>query len=208
MSNFKKTFLDHYLKLGLGSLPKSDIDALVMHLLDQYGINESEPLAALNNQKVSELLRTTPSRVKKLRYDAALKFGANIEDQAKGKLLAALSKASIELKDKKICIIIEDSLAKNWLQGQLKTHQQLFDGSFNRELIEVDSKGFFKVLKLCFSKPLTNKFESEFNKLAQKQFTEETLKVFRELAFNFAKAAVTAVGAGAVGVFNASVRDS
>ena len=33
MSSFKKDFLDNYLKLGLGSMPKSDIDALVMHLI-------------------------------------------------------------------------------------------------------------------------------------------------------------------------------
>ena len=33
MRTFETEFLDHYLQLGLGSMPKADIDALVMHLL-------------------------------------------------------------------------------------------------------------------------------------------------------------------------------
>ena len=32
MSSFESEFLAHYLQLGLGSMPKADVDALVMHL--------------------------------------------------------------------------------------------------------------------------------------------------------------------------------
>jgi transposase len=34
-------------------------------------------------------------------------------------------------------LIIEDALAKNWLQGQLKASAQIFDHSFNTEIIKV-----------------------------------------------------------------------
>ena len=118
MANFEKEFLENYLKFGLGSMPKSDIDALVMHLLDFYGVDGSGPLSIHSNQTVSERLKTPVSKVKKMRYDAALKFGGRIEDQAMGRLLAALSKASLEPDAEKVLLIIEDSLAKNWLQGQ------------------------------------------------------------------------------------------
>lgn len=72
MSNFEEEFLDNYLKFGLGSMPKTDIDALVMHLLDLYGYDSSGPLAIHSNQTVSERLKTPVSKVKKMRYDAAL----------------------------------------------------------------------------------------------------------------------------------------
>lgn len=101
MSSFKKDFLDNYLKFGLGSMPKSDIDALVMHLIDMYGTDEPEPLLTFSNQQVSERLKTPVSKVKRMRYDAALKFGGAVEVQAKGRLLAALSNASIERMVKK-----------------------------------------------------------------------------------------------------------
>ena len=127
MANFEEEFLENYLMFGLGSMPKSDIDALVMHLLDIYGVDGTGPLAIHSNQTVSERLKTPVSKVKKMRYDAALKFGGRIEDQAMGRLLAALSKASLEPDGEKVLLIIEDSLAKNWLQGQLKIHQHIFD---------------------------------------------------------------------------------
>ena len=47
MANFEKEFLENYLKFGLGSMPKSDIDALVMHLLDLYGVDGSGPLVVV-----------------------------------------------------------------------------------------------------------------------------------------------------------------
>lgn len=184
MSNFEKTFLEYYLKLGLGSLPKSDIDALVMHLLDQYGFDGSPPLATLSNQAISERLRAPLSRIKKLRYDAALKFGANVEEQAKTKLLIALSKASIEIKSKKISLIIEDSLAANWLQGQLKAHKKTYDGSFNKEIIEVDFKGLLEVLKICFEKSLTKKLEDEWSEVFNTEITERRLKKVSESVTN------------------------
>jgi hypothetical protein len=125
MSTFESEFLDNYLKFGLGSMPKADVDALVMSLLDKYGLNGSGPLASLGNQTTSERLKTPVSKIKKLRYEAALKFGGRVEDQARGRLLAALANATLEPDGTKICLIIEDSLAKNWLQGQLKIYQHI-----------------------------------------------------------------------------------
>lgn len=58
MSTFEQEFLSNYLKFGLGSMPKSDIDALVMHLLDSYGLDGSGPLAYHSNQTVSPGLST------------------------------------------------------------------------------------------------------------------------------------------------------
>jgi hypothetical protein len=49
MVDFKTDFLENYLKFGLGSMPKSDIDALVMHLLDLYGVGGSGSLATYSN---------------------------------------------------------------------------------------------------------------------------------------------------------------
>ncbi len=106
MSEFEREFLENYLKFGLGSMSKSDIDALVMHLLDLHGLDGSSPLAIYGNQTVSERLRTPLTKIKKLRYDAALKFGGRIEDQAMGRLLAALSAASLEPDGEKKCLNI------------------------------------------------------------------------------------------------------
>lgn len=203
MSDFEKVFLDNYLKFGLGSMPKSDIDALVMHLLDVYGQNGSGPLARLSNQTVSERLKTPVSKVKKLRYDAALKFGGRIEDQAMGRLLAALSKASLEPDGEKICLIIEDSLAKNWLQGQLKIHQHIFDHSFNTEIVKVSSTGLFQVLETVFDKDELSKFKDGYEGAKKKKTAEDRVKAFKSVAQKFAESAAKTAGGGVVTVLKA-----
>jgi hypothetical protein len=203
MSSFKKDFLDNYLKFGLGSMPKSDIDALVMHLIDMYGTDEIEPLLTFSNQQVSERLKTPVSKVKRMRYDAALKFGGAVEVQAKGRLLAALSNASIEPNGKKVRIIIEDTLAKNWLQGQLKLKQQPFENSFNTEIVEVNVDGFFAVLESVFGPEQLVTFKEEYKDIQQKLDSEQRVDAFKSLAKNFAEGAAKAAGTGVVTVFKA-----
>jgi len=203
MSNFEKSFLNIYLKFGLGSLSKSDIDALVMYLLDHYGMEGSLPLASLSNQVVSERLRTPVARIKKLRYDAALKFGGRIEDQAMGRLLASLSNATLEADGNKICLIIEDSLAKNWLQGQLKIHQLIFDYSFNTEIIKVDADGLFQVLQSCFNRDALEAFKAGYDASKNKKNQYEMKKAFASVAKKFAEGAAKAAGVGVVAVLKA-----
>ena len=202
-SDFTSEFLENYLKFGLGSMPKSDVDALVMSLLDKHGYGASGPMASLSNQTVSERLRTPVVKVKKLRYDAALKFGGLVEDQAKGRLLAALANATLEPQDEKVCLIIEDALAKNWLQGQLKTHQQIFDHSFNTEIVKVSATGLFAVLETLFDKKQLQAFQKGYESAKKVQTTAERVSLFRALARQFAEGAAAAAGGGVIAIVKA-----
>jgi hypothetical protein len=202
-SDFASEFLENYLKFGLGSMPKSDVDALVMALLEKHGHGGSGPMASLSNQTVSERLRTPVARVKKLRYDAALKFGGKVEEQAQGRLLAALANATLEPQDEKICLIIEDALAKNWLQGQLKTHQQVFDHSFNTEIIKVPAAGLFALLETLFDKKQLQAFHKGYEAAKKSQRAAERVKLFKSLAREFAEGAAAAAGGGVVAIVKA-----
>lgn len=199
MNKFADEFLANYLRFGLGSMPKSDIDALVMHLIDVHGFGGAGPTSSLSNQAVSERLKTPVVKIKRLRYDAALKFGGSVEDQAKGRLLAALSKASLDLENEKICLVIEDSLAKNWLQGQLKNNRQIFDHSFNTEIIKVAAEGLFNALALAFDQAELDKFKVGYQKIKKKSDTEERQMLFKSITMKFVEGAAERAGSG---VFN------
>lgn len=203
MSDFKSEFLENYLRFGLGSMPKLDIDALIMHLLDKYGADSAGPLATHSNQTVSEKLKAPASKVKKLRYDAALKFGGRIEDQAMGRLLAALSKATLETDGDKVLLIIEDSLAKNWLQGQLKIHQHIFDYSFNTEIIKTSISGLFKVLESVFDRNEIDSFKAGYESVKKKETADERVVAFKAVAKKFAEGAAQSAGIGVVTVLKA-----
>jgi alpha-D-ribose 1-methylphosphonate 5-triphosphate synthase subunit PhnH len=199
-SSFSEDFLDNYLKFGLGSMPRADIDALVMHLLDRYGYDGCQPMAPLSNQTVSERLRTPVAKVKKLRYEAALKFGGRVEDQAMGRLLSALAIATLEPQEEKICLVIEDTLAKNWLQGQLKLHQQIFDHSFNTEIIKVSASGLFVVLEALFDKKELESFKKGYEDAKRMKDAAQCIALFKTLAKNFAEGAANAAGGGVMAV--------
>jgi hypothetical protein len=200
MSTFGSEFLDSYLKLGLGSMPKTDIDALVMFLLDKHGLRSSGPLARLSNQQASELLKTPVAKIKKLRYEAALKFGGRAEDQAMGRLLAALANATMEMQGDKICLIVEDTLAKNWLQGQLKTHQQIFDHPFSAEIVRVSADGLFRVLDSTFDKAELAAFKEGYERAKQSKTAAERSKMFKSVATKFAEGAAKSAGAAVLAI--------
>jgi len=96
-----------------------------------------------------------------------------------GHLLAALSKASLEPDGEKICLIIEDALAKNWLQGQLKIHQHIFDHSFNTEIVKVSSAGLFQVLESAFDNGEIEKFKVGYESAKNKKKAEDRVKAFK-----------------------------
>ena len=83
---FMKEFCRHYLKVGIGSLTKRDIDSLVMSLFDNYGYYEERdgnlvkglPLGSFPNQTASERLRVPVSKIRTMRYEAGLKYGGSV----------------------------------------------------------------------------------------------------------------------------------
>ena len=193
---FESEFLENYLKVGLGGLSKKDTEALVMYLLDKYGLDDESPLSSASNQEVSALLKTPVNKVKQLRYEAGLKYSGSIEDQAKARLLVALSCASFELQTNKICLIIEDILAKNWLQGQLKLNNKIFDHSFNSEIIKVESDAFFLVLGQLFDSRLIIKFKEEFDSAKSDINSEKREKLLAGVIQKFTEGLAQASGAG------------
>ena len=161
--NFEKEFLDNYLRFGLGSMTKTDIDALVMHLLDKYGEPEGSPLKLLSNQSVSEKLKTPVSKVKSLRYAASLKFSESIEEEAIHRFSYCLLTANFTAEKGKIKFLIEDQLAKSWFQGKLKQAGLYNDSPFNTEAIRVDVDQFIQVLRVLFPENTLDEFEKELS---------------------------------------------
>ena len=140
-----------------------------------------------------------------MKVTLALKFGGRIEDQAMGRLLAALSKASLEPDGDIVLLIIEDALAKNWLQGQLKINQQIFDHSFNTEIIKVSIAGLFDVLNSVFDPQEIEKFKVSIDTAQQKKTHEARIKAFKKASLSFAEDAAKAAGGEVLKVLKAHI---
>lgn len=190
MEKFKKYFLASYLSGGMGSLSKRDIDALVMHLLDEQGLDDGAPLRNLSNQQVSVKLRVPATRIKTLRYEATLKYISDNESLAKWRFLEVLAKAKFDSEKDKIGFIIEDAFTKNWLQGILKSDGLVFDNSFNAEVVKVDSDGLFAVLKALYDERSVSTLKKRIDDTKAKK---EKLS-FAEIKKEFLKGAASALG--------------
>jgi len=136
-----------------------------------------------------------------LRYEGSLKFGGRPEDEARIRFVRLLEKAALELDKKegtitKIVFVVEDILAKNWIQGQIKEHSGIFDGSFNTEIIKVDPELFFRLLRTLLPDSKIDTFEEKYEALVMKTKREELVSGFKSLISSFVKgAAETGVAA-------------
>ena len=190
MEKFKKDFLASYLYGGMGSLSKRDIDALVMHLLDEQGLDDGLPLKNLSNQQVSVKLRAQTNRIKTLRYEATLKYVSNNEAIAKWRFLEVLARAKFDSDRDKVGFIIEDAFTKNWLQGVLKAEGLVFDNSFNSEIVKVDSDSLIAVLKVLYE----DKSVATLKKRIDDTKAKKEKLSFAEIKKEFLKGAANAFG--------------
>jgi hypothetical protein len=190
IETFKKNFLASYLSGGMGSLSKRDIDALVMHLLDEQGLDDGVPLRNLTNQQVSVKLRVPTTKIKSLRYEATLKYISDNESLAKWRLLEILARSRFDAEKDKIGFIIEDTFTKNWLQSILKDNGLVFDNSFNTEVVKIDSDGLFEILKEMYD---NKSVEILKNRIEGAKTKKEKLS-FAEIKKEFLKGAASALG--------------
>ncbi len=196
MDAFKSQFLNAYLANGLGSLSKRDIDVLVIHLLDEYGMTDGKPLKALSNQSASVLLRAPNPRIKALRYEATLKYTPNNQDLAKSRLLEVIARSQLDSDKKRIGLVIEDSFTRNWLQGHMKDHGLVFDGSFNSEIVRADADQLCNVLLSIYDKQAVDAFKEKIREIRQ----SESKLTFSDAKKDFLKGAASGLGKAAVGI--------
>lgn len=190
MDSFKSEFLKNYLGAGIGSMGKKDVDALVMYLLDKYGLDDEMPLKRLSNQQVSIKLRATASRIKGLRYEAALKFAGDTDTIGKLKLLEVLAISTFDPAAGKICFLIEDVFTKNWLQGILKENGLIFDNSFNSEIVKIDIDPLCEVLSKIYDENSVSALKKRMKEAEKKKNKIN----FPELKKEFLMGAASAIG--------------
>jgi hypothetical protein len=94
----------------------------------------------------------------------------------------------------KITLIVEDILAKNWIQGHIKENDLVFDNSFNVEIIKVEPEAFFAVLRTLLNKSEVDSFENQYNALIKAKRGEALIGGFASLLKDFMKGASQTAG--------------
>jgi hypothetical protein len=160
----------------MGSLSKRELDILMMHLFLKYS-----DLCTQSNHELSLMFQLNETKVKNLRYEAILKYSKEHDQYIKEEFFKLLEKSKLQIEDKKIVLVIENSFIKQAIQAKLKSLGTFADNSFNSEIVKINQISFIDLLKSFYSSEEIKKFEQAINQLinaSNKLNFQEIIKMF------------------------------
>lgn len=106
--------LDLYLKRGFGSMNKNDFEVWIFSQLIASRFMDK------SNYEISLELKIPESKVKRLRYEADLKYSDNSADVYFKKLDTLLKKSIVKENGESVRFVIEDVSLRHFLDSKLK----------------------------------------------------------------------------------------
>lgn len=149
-------FIKDYLQRGWGCMNKSDFEAWIFYLLLQDTI-PGYFFKNVSDYQIAIALRISESRVKKLRYEAILKYGIpqctnganknSATDFFKEQVLNnVLNKVQYKAEGQKIQFIVTDKLLRQYISDILSHNGRFFDTSFNSNIVSIHIDDFIFLL--------------------------------------------------------------
>lgn len=154
---FLEELLDAYVDgQGLGSMPKPDLDALIVHLYCKYAMN-----GRFDSFELSQIFKIRESRVKSLIHNASVKFDSIDESGAWVKISKDISKSRFEvdsLERAQVRFKLENPALHRFLQKRVRKHEGTITYSASTEAITINLQLLFIVLDEVYDSS-----QSEFN---------------------------------------------
>ncbi len=118
---------------------KNDFEVLIFsELLQTQCLN-------MSNYEISIFLKIPESKVKRLRYEAELKYG--LYDEVTYKKLFFESIRTSRLSENYVQFVVEDIAVKKYIESKLKKAYIISDSSFNSEIVKLGTDDFVFLLK-------------------------------------------------------------
>ena len=173
-NNSLQDILNAYIERGFGSMTKNDFEVWIFHQLLCGDLHNK------TNREISTALRIPDSKVKRLRYEADLKWGNPNDDGAYVEALKnVILKARLVKERTQILLVIEDTALLKYLDAKMKSAKVSWDKSFNSENIYID----FEQYETFCKEVLTTEYEETIKFLNENNFKDEhpLVKFFKEL---------------------------
>lgn len=183
--------IEAYCEHGFGSMNKNDFEVFIFsHLL------QMENYKGKSNYELSLQLRIPETKIKRLRYEAALRY-PDPDNDYKTQVYELLKNAQLREAGKKIAFQVEDVILKSYISSILKQKGRIIDFSFNRELVVLHSEDFEYLAEEVYPKGEYDEIHKRVQKLqSQNGSNKITWKVVFEKIFEgAAKGTVSAVAA-------------
>ncbi|MGK5094512.1 hypothetical protein WDW89_21170 [Deltaproteobacteria bacterium TL4] len=199
---FAHTFLQEYLKNGLGALSKRDVDILVLRLL----IDDGKYKFPQEIFKACRELKLTETKLRNLYQDAQLKYWQYDEKLAKEKFIELVASSAMERNKEKITFIVRDPFLRQYFEEWVDKANGFTDSSFNKNLVVIHQEILKRILEGFCSENQFKEIQSRFPKELQKIKTASSFKnALDAFMIEFAKAAGKETGALSIKVIAAGL---
>lgn len=141
--DFFDKFFDLYLSMGIGSLPKREIDLFVFHFL-----TKSSNYRSMSNYELANFFRVPEPRVKALRLNSALKYEDINPHAILGRIVDRLihSEQYVNLIEGKMEVSLEDPIEKRELENFLKLRGHYAEYTLNSEVLKISPSRLLELI--------------------------------------------------------------
>lgn len=154
MEGFHKNAIERF-----GFLTKNDYEVLLYHLLNNYSDLKEK---SLFEQSIE--LRVPETKLKRLAYEARLKYGDYRRAAILESFLSELKSAKFTADGKNIKFAIQDKYLRTAIQAEVYKMGSFMDGSFNSDVVSISGEALANLLRTLFEdKNLSKEIERECN---------------------------------------------
>lgn len=159
-----KVYCEEY---GFGSMNKNDFEVFIFGQLLQMSEYKGK-----SNYELSLLLHIPETKIKRLRYESALRNVMPNTDY-KVEVYKLLERAQLRADKKKIVFQVEDVMIKSYISSVLKQNGRMLDLSFNPELIVLYLDDFQYLANEVYPKEEMDRVMKEAKKLSNASVQKE-----------------------------------
>lgn len=179
--NTMKKFIKNYIHDGFGKMNKNDFEVAIFNEIMKW-----DEYKDLSDFKLSTSLRIPESKVKRLRYEANLKYQ---EDDSFYliKFLEILSKSNVNNDVEDIKLIVTDRSLRQYIKNAMYDKNLIIDTSFNTDIIITNIKDLEIIVKHLYDKDIQKKILKQYKTEVLK---DKCVKEFKDLlSYIFANSA-------------------
>jgi len=174
-------FLESFLNPAFGSLPKAEIEILVLDLLEQTGrITEIEKST---QYLLATKLRISPTKAKNLLYNWSLrkKYEEKQFKEMLEKILLNPKYKTHRDNDGWFFLQIENPLLLEYVKNRIQQLEHIPDGSFSSKIIKLQAEAFADLIEDCIGKENKNEILKKLG-IPDNSFKELLVETLKESA--------------------------
>lgn len=143
--NFADEFIRIYLQNGFGMMTKGELEILIFHLLRRDVFSDHQSIF-----EISRTLHLPETKVRKLIYEADLRYGNISDTYVRDKFFACLNSANFQTNNNKIEFPLEDKLVRSAIDDKLRSMGYFSDTSYNRDVFSIHIEAFVALIDVYY----------------------------------------------------------